>query len=1081
MKIAIVDTLGLCYDGNTLKSRGLGGSESAVIYMAAEMARLGFSVTVFNNCVDSTHSQPGTYDGVRYIDNSQAAQHQEVYDAVVVSRTVSPFLNQSHPFVHTAGKRILWLHDTFIEGDHLVEELAVSGRINHIFTLSDWHTSYILNCDHGRRRNYEVLKRAVFQTRNGAVKYPTTSTRDANHFVYNASATKGMVPLLDLIWPRIRAALPNARLTVIGGYYRFRENAAPDQQEGTVSRYAAREDLRELGVTFTGIIPQSEIAEILSSAYMMLYPGAFPETYGISTLESLLYNTPLITTRFGALEETAVDLACYKIDYAIEPNSLFQTIDRAAQADRFVQLVLQAVANPYLHQQKQNYCRVVHDIAGWDTVALQWKQFLYQTSGRYLNVDEYRTVSRINDKVNRVFGRVTHTELPRYTSYGSERRIVVVSPFRNAADYLPRHIASVAQQDYDNYYHILIDDASTDNSFSVANQAISQLPLDLQSRFMLIKNLTNEGAIHNQLDAVSRYTEPGDIVMLLDGDDWLMNNNSLFHYYNDLYDRGYEFTYGSIWSVADNIPLVAQEYPESVRESKTYRSHLFNWKIPYTHLRTCRAEHFAQLDHNCFKTPDGEWMRSGHDNPLFYELIERVAPEKIYCNPEIVCYYNDINPLNDYKVRGEEQNRNASLSYAPTENAPVKKILIAIPTNKNIEAETYKSIYDLVIPPGYTTEFQYFFGYQIDQIRNLIADWGKRYDYLLCVDSDIVLPPDTLVKMLAHNVDIISGIYIQRKAEPRLEIYIEHRGGLNNLSIEDMYAEPTDLREVGGVGMGCCLIRGEVLRKMEYPHFVYQSALDHEHTFSEDLYFCRAARTAGFHVWMDRSIVCEHVGQTKYTVPPRPQSHLERIAQQDLLPRDHAAYLRQMNIQPQVIYDIGACVLHWTRKAVEVWPNANYVLFDGSTSVLPFLQASGLSYFNGILTDADQRMVDFYEDAENPGGNSYYRETTGAYEFVVPRRQAGYTLDTVASHNKWPLPDLIKIDAQGAELDILRGATQCLAHARDVILEAQTVDYNAGAPKASEVTAYMESVGFRLVSNFCQGVADGDYHYTRNV
>ena len=50
MKIAFIDTLGLCYDGSTLSKRGLGGSESAVIYMSKELTRLGLEVTVFNDC-----------------------------------------------------------------------------------------------------------------------------------------------------------------------------------------------------------------------------------------------------------------------------------------------------------------------------------------------------------------------------------------------------------------------------------------------------------------------------------------------------------------------------------------------------------------------------------------------------------------------------------------------------------------------------------------------------------------------------------------------------------------------------------------------------------------------------------------------------------------------------------------------------------------------------------------------------------------------------------------------------------------------------------------------------------------------
>ena len=68
MKIAIIDLLGLTYDGTTLEKRGLGGSESAVILMSKELAALGFSVTVYNNCIDS-EAQPGIYNDVKFIDH----------------------------------------------------------------------------------------------------------------------------------------------------------------------------------------------------------------------------------------------------------------------------------------------------------------------------------------------------------------------------------------------------------------------------------------------------------------------------------------------------------------------------------------------------------------------------------------------------------------------------------------------------------------------------------------------------------------------------------------------------------------------------------------------------------------------------------------------------------------------------------------------------------------------------------------------------------------------------------------------------------------------------------------------------
>jgi FkbM family methyltransferase len=1076
MKLAIIDKLGLCYAGDTLKKQGLGGSESAVILLSKELSKLGFEVTVFNNCKDGSNSNPGIYDNVRYIDNADAKKHTEEYDIVISSRSVAPFISNDWPFLHTAKKRVLWLHDTFIEGDQIMEDLVVSGKIDHVFTLSDWHTSYILTCAHGKKRNYEVLKKKIFQTRNGAVCHipeVDLSKKDPNHFVYNASATKGMIPLVEHIWPAIRERLPQAHLTVIGGYYRFREGVTPDAQENTVEQLAKRQDLKDLGITFTGVIPQQQIAEILANAWMMLYPGAFPETFGISSLESLLYKTPLLTTRFGALEETAVDLACYHIDYAIEPNNLFPHINKEQQVQKFLEAFFAAYSTPYLHQQKQNYCDVVKDIAGWDTVALQWKQFFYSIMGEFLPRNEYRKVARINDKVARVFGRTNSMPAPKeYRSYGKQRRIIVVSPVWNAESYIEKHIRSVAAQDYSNYLHIIINDASTDSTRQIAEQTIKDVRTD---NIVLINNEQNNGAIRNQLNMVREYANKDDIVILLDGDDWLVNNNTIFHYYNDLYAQGYEFTYGSMWSVVDNIPLIAQEYPVEVKKNRSYRNHHFNWKIPYTHLRTCMGKHFTDLDETKFKVDD-KWMKSGADNPLFYELIERVEPEKIYCNREIVCNYNDANPLNDYKIRGDEQNRNANISYKKKDDK-VKNILVAIPTAKYIEVETFQSLWNLDVPEGYKLDFRYSFGYSISQIRNLISEWAKSYDYLFSVDSDIVLPKDTLTKMLAADKDIISGLYIQRIPNTHtLEVYMDTPGG-GCTNIPYQLIKNRGVVEIAACGMGAALIKSEVFRKLPYPHFYYKEALTMRETVSEDVYFCKKARDAGFTVWADASIQCDHKGTNFFRVEPE-KTHLQKVAEQDLLPKEHAEYLKTMDIQPKVIYDIGACVQHWTRKAKEVWPTANYYLLDAANSVEQFLKTD--QYAIAVLSHTDGKLIDFYEDPNNPGGNSYYKETTGAFNDSHKTKRMTMTLDNIVCENKWQLPDLIKIDVQGAELDVLKGAGQTIANCTDIILEAQHVDYNEGAPKFEEVKEYLESIGFEMVAEIVRHDVDADYHFRRN-
>jgi len=660
MKIAIIDILGLTYDGNTLNNRGLGGSESAVILMSRELVKLGYSVTVYCSCIDS-EAKPGIYDGVRYVDHSQA-DTTESYDIVIASRTVAPFraTNKYAPLVMRAAYRVLWMHDTFTDGDQDLEAMVVGGFINRIFTLSDFHTIYATNCDHGARRNFEMLKPYIFQTRNGAVKhidYVDVTTKDRNLFVYNASATKGLIPLVKGVWPRVKAAIPDAKLVCVGGYYRFREGSEPDAQEKTVRELVADPTLKNMDVRFTGVIKQAEIAQLLASASFMLYPTAFPETFGISSLESLLYRTPIITARFGALEETAIDAACYKLPYSTTPNSLFPRINESAQIVAFVEETLRAYYTPYILQQKQHACAVVDDVHGWDTVALQWHQHFYRQFKRFLPVDQFRAVDRINTKVSRVFGRrfANEESIRKYNSYGAERRIVVVSPFYNAEKYIKACIESVAQQDYDNYVHYLIDDVSTDKSFRVALDTIDALPARIKNRFILMSNETKQYAIGNQFYCFNKVSDD-DIVMLLDGDDWLVNNNTIFKYYNDLYDQGYDFTYGSMWSLADNIPLVAQQYPPDVIKNKTFSDHKFTWGIPYTHLRTTLGSHVRSLESSLYKRNE-KWFTAGADNPLFYDLISRSA--KPLAVQEIVCNYNDLNPLNDYKVNAYEQKINS--------------------------------------------------------------------------------------------------------------------------------------------------------------------------------------------------------------------------------------------------------------------------------------------------------------------------------------------------------------------------------------------------------------------------------------
>ena len=136
----------------------------------------------------------------------------------------------------------------------------------------------------------------------------------------------------------------------------------------------------------------------------------------------------------------------------------------------------------------------------------------------------------------------------------------------------------------------------------------------------------------------------------------------------------------------------------------------------------------------------------------------------------------------------------------------------------------------------------------------------------MSVDSDIVLPKDTLTKFLKADKDIISGLYIQRIPNTHtLEIYMDTpNGGQKNIPYD--LVKNRGIVEVAGCGMGCALIKSKVFETIPYPHFEYHSALNHKNTISEDIDFCMKARKKGFKIWADSSVICDHIGNTKFIV-----------------------------------------------------------------------------------------------------------------------------------------------------------------------------------------------------------------------
>lgn len=194
------------------------------------------------------------------------------------------------------------------------------------------------------------------------------------------------------------------------------------------------------------------------------------------------------------------------------------------------------------------------------------------------------------------------------------------------------------------------------------------------------------------------------------------------------------------------------------------------------------------------------------------------------------------------------------------------RVLIEVPTySGTMEPETAKSLWYLD-RGGHDVDLSVRFGYGVAMARNRIADHAidGGYDCVLMVDADVELPRDALTNLLQHDADVSMGYYRNRWAkgdDPKTCLIPRGDDWRRRISVGEL----RELREAGtfalpvnGGGMGCCLIRTRLLRRMDFPWFEWHDRDHHAKSLGEDVDFCIKAQAAGATVVADTRVACGH-------------------------------------------------------------------------------------------------------------------------------------------------------------------------------------------------------------------------------
>jgi glycosyltransferase involved in cell wall biosynthesis len=226
-----------------------------------------------------------------------------------------------------------------------------------------------------------------------------------------------------------------------------------------------------------------------------------------------------------------------------------------------------------------------------------------------------------------------------------KNNIKVITPFYNPGEFLETCVNTLMSQKYENFKVLFVDDCSTDGSFD-------KLPHD-NEKAIVIKNEIRKTALENIHNAIINHCEPDDIVILIDGDDWLPNKNVL-SYVNDFYNQNdCWIMYGqSQWT--DGRRGFASAY--SAEEFKNIRKSPFR----VSHLRTFRAGLYQKikeqdLEFLCMKDSNGDFYKMTYDVAIMFPILEMAGVEKVAFNDTILYIYNRNNPISDDKVNQQLQ------------------------------------------------------------------------------------------------------------------------------------------------------------------------------------------------------------------------------------------------------------------------------------------------------------------------------------------------------------------------------------------------------------------------------------------
>lgn len=327
---------------------GIGGSEEATIYLSREFVKLGYEVTIYNNC----GKLKGTYQGVTYKPYWDF-NPRDTFEWLIIWRT--PLLSALVP---NAKKVWVWLHDRPFDDWFTPETI---NRVDKFVFLS----KYQRDCAPS------IPDEKVLLSQNGLYmadieKALGSTPRNPYQVIYASSYDRGLDHLLG-VWPKIKAAVPEATLKIFYGWNSFDKMRG---QDPVAQQFKAKVEqmMQQDGVTHVGRVNQKQLAREMAASSLWVYPTAFWEISCITAMRAQVTGAIPVCTDFAALDETVQHGVKVPgvTEFEIVPEEVTEKI-----ADEVIALLKDPVRQDDIRQKMLVWAKEHFD---WARVAKQWSE-----------------------------------------------------------------------------------------------------------------------------------------------------------------------------------------------------------------------------------------------------------------------------------------------------------------------------------------------------------------------------------------------------------------------------------------------------------------------------------------------------------------------------------------------------------------------------------------------------------------------------------------------------------------------------------------------------------------------------------